>query len=85
MSGAPSLVNSLNSYSSNTKLNVGSQSIKSPESEQPFLDHLLEKAKFYTSLCLGIKPSFKFYISFFVSVSHLKFQKEFTNLNNFLM
>lgn len=52
MSGAPSLVNSLNSYSSSTKLN-GSKTILSPEPEISFVDNFLEKAKFYTSLCLG--------------------------------
>lgn len=53
MSGAPSLVNSLNSYSSSTKLNGSQASVKSPIPEPTFVDNFLEKAKFYTSLCLG--------------------------------
>lgn len=53
MSGAPSLVNSLNSFSSNSKLNCSQTNVKSPEPEQNFIANFLEKAKFYTSLCLG--------------------------------
>lgn len=53
MSGAPSLVNSLNSFSSNIKLNGSQSNVKSPVPEQSFVDNFLEKAKFYTSLCLG--------------------------------
>ncbi|XP_031625835.1 protein tipE isoform X2 [Contarinia nasturtii] len=73
MSGAPSLVNSLNSYSSNTKLN-GSQGIKSPEPEPNFIDNFLEKAKFYTSLCLGTSAilsvfAFLFLIPIFIEPS----------------
>lgn len=52
MSGAPSLVNSLNSFSSSSKLNINQAQIKSPP-EQSFVEIFLEKAKFYTSLCLG--------------------------------
>lgn len=49
MSAAPSLVNSLNSYSSSTKLNGSQAAIPEPS----FVENFLEKAKFYTSLCLG--------------------------------
>lgn len=53
MSGAPSLVNSLNSFSSSSKLHCSQTNVKSPEPEQSFIANFLEKAKFYTSLCLG--------------------------------
>lgn len=53
MSGAPSLVNSLNSFSSSCKLNGSQANVKSPEPEPDFVANFLEKAKFYTSLCLG--------------------------------
>lgn len=57
MSGAPSVGNGLNSYSSSTKLNGSQANVKSQEPEPSFVDNLLEKAKFYTSLCLGMWPS----------------------------
>lgn len=50
MSGVPSIMNSLNSLAS-SKLSVHSRP-KSPEAEEVIAE-LLEKAKFYTSLCLG--------------------------------
>lgn len=50
MSGVPSIMNSLNSLGS-SKLSVHSRP-KSPEAEEVIAE-LLEKAKFYTSLCLG--------------------------------
>lgn len=59
MSGAPSLVNSFHSFhsfhsfSSSAKLNGSQTNVKSPEPEQSFVENFLEKAKFYTSLCLG--------------------------------
>lgn len=53
MSAAPSLVNSLNSFSSNSKLSFSQATVKSPEPEPDFIANFLEKAKFYTSLCLG--------------------------------
>lgn len=58
MSGAPSLVNGLNSFSSSTKLTGSQTSVKSPVPEINFVDNLLEKAKFYTSLCLGKYDTF---------------------------
>lgn len=51
MSGVPSIMNSLNSLAS-SKLSVHSRP-KSPEAEEVIAE-LLEKAKFYTSLCLGM-------------------------------
>lgn len=50
MSGVPSIMNSLNSLAS-SKLSVNSRP-KSPEAEEVIAE-FLEKAKFYTSLCLG--------------------------------
>lgn len=50
MSGVPSIVNSLQSLTG-SKLSVNSRP-KSPEAEEVIAE-LLEKAKFYTSLCLG--------------------------------
>ena len=52
MSGAPSLANSLNSFASCSKLSQNSK-LKSQEPEENVIADLLEKAKFYTSLCLG--------------------------------
>lgn len=58
MSGAPSVVNSLNScYSSSTKLNGSQANVKSAISELSFVEDFLQKAKFYTSLCLGTSHS----------------------------
>lgn len=53
MSGATSFVNSLNSYSSNTKLTGSQATVRTAVPEQTFIESFLEKAKFYTSLCLG--------------------------------
>lgn len=63
MSGAPSLVNSLNSFSSNSKLSISPSQVKSPIPEPTFVERSLEKAKFYTSLCLG---EFQFQLFLFV-------------------
>lgn len=54
MSGAPSLVNSLQSLTSGSKLSFAQASLKSTdEPERSFIEEFLAKAKFYTSLCLG--------------------------------
>lgn len=56
MSGAPSLATSLHSYASTSKLSLNSsQRAKTspPPAEDTIITDLLEKAKFYTSLCLG--------------------------------
>lgn len=49
LSGMPSLVNSMQSLT-NSKISLHRP--KSPEAEEVIAE-LLEKAKFYTSLCLG--------------------------------
>lgn len=58
MSGeAPSLTHSMHSFSSKSKLSLNnSQSLaaeKPAPKKEDFVTELLEKAKFYTSLCLG--------------------------------
>lgn len=56
MSGAPSLANSLHSFASSnsSKLSLSSKSKQSNAVEDgSVVTDLLEKAKFYTSLCLG--------------------------------
>lgn len=56
MSGAPSLTHSLHSFSSKSKLSLNNSLSLAPEKEaktEDFVTELLEKAKFYTSLCLG--------------------------------
>lgn len=64
MGGVPSIVNSLQSLTS-SKLSLNARP-KSPQAEEVIAE-LLEKAKFYTSVCLGkflfafdLKKTFKF-------------------------
>lgn len=52
MSEAPSLATSLHSFASTSKLSLNN-AVKSPVQEENVVADLLEKAKFYTSLCLG--------------------------------
>lgn len=56
MSGAPSLANSLHSFASShsSKLSLNSTRLQQTNNvEENMVTDLLEKAKFYTSLCLG--------------------------------
>lgn len=56
MSEAPSLATSLHSFASTSKLSLNN-AVKSPVQEENVVADLLEKAKFYTSLCLGENPT----------------------------
>lgn len=80
MSGAPSLVNSLQSLTSGSKLSFAQGSVKSADfPPRSFITEFLEKAKFCTSLCLGkdfteeeyltLLPSIT--IDYFSRISHI--------------
>lgn len=85
MSCAPSLATSLHSYASTSKLSLNNGAKATPKTEvveENLVTDILEKAKFYTSLCLG-KISLILNFSFEI-LSFIRFRFGYRNVSYFV-